>query len=105
MRGVTAHGALAAELVAVLEGRTAGGTVPQLLADGLTERELAILRYLLLCGYNKPDLEDLIDRMRTAESIMSLQPSGKRTSTSASRRRTRQASSATCASGWRHNSR
>ena len=46
MRGVTAHGALAAELVAVLEGRAAGGAVPQLLVDGLTERELAILRYL-----------------------------------------------------------
>jgi LuxR family transcriptional regulator, maltose regulon positive regulatory protein len=46
MRGVTAHGALVAELVTVLEGGAAGGAVPQLLADGLTERELAILRYL-----------------------------------------------------------
>jgi LuxR family maltose regulon positive regulatory protein len=45
-RGVTTHGALAADLVAVMEGRTAGGTAPLLLADVLTERELAILRYL-----------------------------------------------------------
>ena len=32
MRGVTAHGALAAELVTVLEGGAAGSAVPQLLA-------------------------------------------------------------------------
>jgi LuxR family maltose regulon positive regulatory protein len=46
VRGGTAHGALAAELVTVLEGGSAGHAVPPLLAEVLTERELAILRYL-----------------------------------------------------------
>jgi LuxR family maltose regulon positive regulatory protein len=46
VRGRTAHGALAAELVTVLEGGAAGRAVPPLLAEVLTERELAILRYL-----------------------------------------------------------
>ena len=46
VRGVTAHGALAAELVMVLEGGAAGRSVPPVLAEALTERELAILRYL-----------------------------------------------------------
>jgi LuxR family transcriptional regulator, maltose regulon positive regulatory protein len=45
-RGITSHGSLTAELVGVLEGRAARGAPPQLVADMLTERELAILRYL-----------------------------------------------------------
>ena len=46
VRGATAHGALAAELVTILEGPAAGRAVPLLLTDVLTERELAILRFL-----------------------------------------------------------
>jgi LuxR family maltose regulon positive regulatory protein len=68
MRGVTAHGALAAELVAVLEGRTAGGAVPQLLADGLTERELAILRYLPTVMSNREIARQLYVSVNTVKT-------------------------------------
>jgi LuxR family transcriptional regulator, maltose regulon positive regulatory protein len=46
VRGGTTHGALAAGLVAVLEGGAAGRAAPPLLAEALTESELVILRYL-----------------------------------------------------------
>jgi LuxR family maltose regulon positive regulatory protein len=46
VRGATAHGALAAELVTVLEGGTAGRRVAPILTEVLTEREMTILRYL-----------------------------------------------------------
>jgi LuxR family maltose regulon positive regulatory protein len=46
VRGHTTHGALAAGLVAVLEGGVAGRAAPPLLAEALTESELVILRYL-----------------------------------------------------------
>jgi LuxR family maltose regulon positive regulatory protein len=46
VRGGTTHGALAAGLVAVLEGGSAGRAAPPLLAEALTESELVILRYL-----------------------------------------------------------
>ena len=68
MRSVTAHGALAAELVAVLEGRAAGGAVPQLLADGLTERELAILRYLPTIMSNREIARQLYVSVNTVKT-------------------------------------
>ena len=68
MRGVTAHGALAAELVAVLEGGAAGSAVPQLLADGLTERELAILRYLPTIMSNREIARQLYVSVNTVKT-------------------------------------
>ena len=68
MRGVTAHGALAAELVTVLEGGAAGSAVPQLLADGLTERELAILRYLPTIMSNREIARQLYVSVNTVKT-------------------------------------
>jgi LuxR family maltose regulon positive regulatory protein len=67
-RGVTAHGALTAELVGVLEGRTAGTAVPQLLADVLTERELAILRYLPTIMSNREIARQLYVSVNTVKT-------------------------------------
>ena len=68
MRSVTAHGALAAELVAVLEGGATGSAVPQLLADGLTERELAILRYLPTVMSNREIARQLYVSVNTVKT-------------------------------------
>jgi LuxR family maltose regulon positive regulatory protein len=68
VRGVTAHGALAAELVTVLEGGAAGDAVPQLLADGLTERELAILRYLPTIMSNREIARQLYVSVNTVKT-------------------------------------
>ncbi len=68
MRGVTTHGALAAELVAVLEGRAGGGVVPQLLADRLTERELAVLRYLPTIMSNREIARQLYVSVNTVKT-------------------------------------
>jgi LuxR family maltose regulon positive regulatory protein len=67
-RGVTAHGALTAELVGVLEGRTSGGSAPQLLADVLTDRELAILRYLPTVMSNREIARQLYVSVNTVKT-------------------------------------
>jgi LuxR family maltose regulon positive regulatory protein len=67
-RGVTAHGALTAELVGVLDGRGAGGAVPQLLSDVLTERELAILRYLPTIMSNREIARQLYVSVNTVKT-------------------------------------
>jgi LuxR family maltose regulon positive regulatory protein len=67
-RGVTAHGALTAELVGVLEGRTAGAAAPQLLADVLTERELAILRFLPTIMSNREIARQLYVSVNTVKT-------------------------------------
>ncbi|HEX6695850.1 MAG TPA: LuxR C-terminal-related transcriptional regulator, partial [Solirubrobacteraceae bacterium] len=67
-RGVTAHGALTAELVGVLEGRTPGGSAPQLLAEALTERELAILRYLPTIMSNREIARQLYVSVNTVKT-------------------------------------
>jgi LuxR family transcriptional regulator, maltose regulon positive regulatory protein len=67
-RGITAHGALTAELVGVLDGRTAGAAAPQLLADVLTERELAILRYLPTIMSNREIARQLYVSVNTVKT-------------------------------------
>jgi LuxR family maltose regulon positive regulatory protein len=68
MRGATAHGALAAELVTVLEGGAAGRSVPPLLADVLTDRELAILRYLPTIMSNQELARELYVSVNTVKT-------------------------------------
>jgi LuxR family maltose regulon positive regulatory protein len=64
----TAHGALAAELVAVLEGGTAGRAAAPLLAEALTERELAILRYLPTIMSNQEIARQLFVSVNTVKT-------------------------------------
>jgi LuxR family maltose regulon positive regulatory protein len=67
-RGATAHAALTTELLGVLEGRAAGGAVPQLLSDVLTERELAILRYLPTIMSNREIARQLYVSVNTVKT-------------------------------------
>jgi LuxR family transcriptional regulator, maltose regulon positive regulatory protein len=67
-RSATAHAALTTELLGVLEGRAAGGAVPQLLSDVLTERELAILRYLPTIMSNREIARQLYVSVNTVKT-------------------------------------
>ena len=52
----------------MLEGGAAGSAVPQLLADGLTERELAILRYLPTIMSNREIARQLYVSVNTVKT-------------------------------------
>ena len=67
-RGATAHGALAAELVTVLEGGGAGRSLAPVLVDVLTERELAILRYLPTIMSNREIARQLYVSVNTVKT-------------------------------------
>jgi LuxR family maltose regulon positive regulatory protein len=68
VRGSTAHGALVAELVAVLERGAAGRAALPLLAEALTDRELAILRYLPTIMSNREIARQLYVSVNTVKT-------------------------------------
>jgi LuxR family maltose regulon positive regulatory protein len=68
VRGATAHGALAAELVTVLEGGGAGRSLAPVLVEVLTDRELAILRYLPTIMSNREIARQLYVSVNTVKT-------------------------------------
>jgi LuxR family maltose regulon positive regulatory protein len=68
VRGATAHGALAAELVTVLEGGAAERSIAPVLMHVLTERELAILRYLPTIMSNREIARQLYVSVNTVKT-------------------------------------